>query len=62
MALKEFLKASDFINYIESRHSYSRPLDTGSYNIVLGCAYDTTMFCGDAARGVWLLFEGEDSL
>jgi len=59
MALKEFLKASDFINYVENRHSYSRPLDTGSYNIVLGCAYDSTVLYGEAADGVWLLFEGE---
>jgi len=62
MALKEFLKVSDFINYIESRHSYSRPLDTGSYDIVLCCAHGSTMFCGDAARGVCLLFEGEGFL
>jgi hypothetical protein len=62
MALKEFLKASDFINYIENHHSYSRPLDTGSYNVVLGCAYDSTVLRDEAARGVWLVFEGEGLL
>ena len=60
MGLKEFLTASDFINYIERQHSYSRPLDTGPYNIVLGCVYDSMLLCSDAARGVWLIFEGED--
>jgi hypothetical protein len=59
MTLKEFLKASDFVNYVEKRHSYACPLDTGSYNIVLGCAYDSTVLYGDAAHGVWLLFERE---
>lgn len=62
MALKEFLNASDFTNYIENQHSHSRPLDTGSYNIVLGCAYDSKVLRGNEARGVWLLFEGEDFL
>lgn len=59
MALKEFSKASDFTNYVENLHSYSRPFDTGSYNIVLGCAYDSVVSWSDGARGIWLLFEGE---
>lgn len=59
MALKEFPKASDFTNYVENLHSYSHPFDTASYNIVLGCAYDSVVSCSDATRGIWLLFEGE---
>lgn len=60
MSLKEFPTASDFINYIESQHSYSHPLDSVSYSTVLGCVYDSILLYGDAARGVWVLFEGED--
>ena len=60
MSLKEFPTASDFINYIESQHYYSRPLDSGSYSTVLGCVYDSILLYGDAARGFWVLFEGED--
>ena len=61
MRLRDFPKASDFLNYIENRRSYSHPLDTGSYNVVLGCVYDSTAVSGDAVRGVWLLLEEEDS-
>ena len=43
-SLKAILNASDFTNYIKTQHSYSRPLDTGSYNIVLGCAYDSKFY------------------
>lgn len=62
MGLKEFPRASDFIDYVEDRHSFSLPLDTGFYNIVLGCAYDSTGLSSNAPCGVWLLFEEEGLL